>query len=87
MPPEKPIFAFLVADGNTYESIADKGLVVLEDLPALRDGSTWIGGFRNILDYVRQYSHGQWDLDADLEPQEQADCIAYGARTLAAYLC
>lgn len=48
----------------------------LEELPALRDGATWIGGFRNVLDYIRQYSHGQWDLDGDLGPQEKADCIA-----------
>ena len=48
----------------------------VEDLPALRDGSTWIGGFRNILDYVRQYSDGEWDLDGDLEGREKSDSIA-----------
>ena len=56
--------------------MADRAFAVPEELPALRDGATWIGGFRNILDYVRQYSHGQWDLDSELEPQEKADCIA-----------
>lgn len=56
--------------------MADRAFAVPEELPALRDGSTWIGGFRNILDYVRQHSHGQWDLDRELEPQEKADCIA-----------
>ncbi|KAI9810177.1 MAG: hypothetical protein M1827_006623 [Pycnora praestabilis] len=50
-----------------------------KDLPALRNGSTWVGGFRNIIDYIRQYSDGQWDLDSELEQHEKADCSAFSS--------
>jgi len=47
-----------------------------DELPALRDGERWIGGFRNIIHYIAQVSQGQWVLDAGLSEQEAADCIA-----------
>lgn len=47
------------------------------ELPAVKNGSTWVSRFGNIVDYVRQYSNGAWDLDAGLGELEQADNIAY----------
>lgn len=47
------------------------------ELPALRDGDIWIGGFRNIFHYLAQHSSGKWILDVGLSEQEGADCIAY----------
>ncbi|KAG0645512.1 outer membrane import complex 1 [Hyphodiscus hymeniophilus] len=49
---------------------------VADELPALRNGDIWIGGFRNIFHYIAQYSAGEWVLDAGLPEQESADCIA-----------
>ena len=48
------------------------------ELPALRNGSIWIGGYANIVDYIRKINP-EWDLDAkaDLEGLEKADLIAY----------
>lgn len=46
------------------------------ELPALKNGATWISKFRNIVDYLRQYSNGDWDLDGDLTGLEKADNIA-----------
>jgi sorting and assembly machinery component 37 len=48
-----------------------------DELPALKDGATWVSKFRNIVDYLRQYSNGEWDLDSRLEGLERADSIAY----------
>ena len=47
------------------------------ELPALRNGSIWIGGWANIVDYMRKLNP-EWDLDAkaDLESMEKADVIA-----------
>ncbi|CCU81830.1 Metaxin-like protein [Blumeria hordei DH14] len=49
------------------------------ELPALKDDKIWIGGFRNIFHYVAQHSSGKWILDAELEEQEEADCVAFSA--------
>lgn len=49
------------------------------ELPALRNGDIWIGGFRNIFHYIAQYSAGDWVLDAGLPEQEGADCIAFSS--------
>lgn len=43
----------------------------------MKNGSTWISRFGNITDYLRQYSGGEWDLDAELDEVEKADNIAY----------
>ena len=51
-------------------------MVGADELPALRNGTTWIGGFRNIIDYIRQYSGGEWALDTNLEGKAKADCAA-----------
>ena len=33
--------------------------------------------FRNIVDYLRQYSEGAWYLDQNLDEVQQADSVAY----------
>lgn len=47
-----------------------------DELPALKNGTTWVSRFRNIVDYLRQYSNGAWDLDRDLSGIDRADNIA-----------
>ncbi|RAK97803.1 mitochondrial import receptor subunit [Aspergillus ibericus CBS 121593] len=49
------------------------------ELPALKNDSTWVSRFRNIVDYLRQYSNGEWDLDQNLTGLEKADNIAFSA--------
>ncbi|KAL4979662.1 Tom37 C-terminal domain-containing protein [Aspergillus desertorum] len=49
------------------------------ELPALKDGSTWVSRFRNIVDYLRQYSNGAWDLDRDLSALDKADGVAFSS--------
>lgn len=49
----------------------------LGQLPALRDGMTWATGFRGIVEYLRKWSGGQFDLDALLSDTEKAECTAY----------
>ncbi|KAI9715271.1 MAG: hypothetical protein M1812_006082 [Candelaria pacifica] len=57
--------------------------VSTDELPALRDGSTWVGGFGNIVQYLKRYSDGKWDLDAELDPEQRADCIAFASHIVA----
>ena len=52
------------------------------ELPALRDAKIVVSGFPSIVDHLRQVSNGQWDLDADLNPLQRADCFAYVADPL-----
>ncbi|KAL3418118.1 mitochondrial import receptor subunit [Phlyctema vagabunda] len=54
-------------------------LIASNELPALRNGDVWIGGFRNIFHYVAQYSAGEWELDIGLGEQAGADCIAFSS--------
>ncbi|KAL4754223.1 hypothetical protein BDW72DRAFT_200955 [Aspergillus terricola var. indicus] len=49
------------------------------ELPALKNGSTWVSRFRNIVDYLRQYSSGAWDLDRDLSALDKADSVAFSS--------
>ena len=50
----------------------------IEELPVLRDRSKTIGGFENIIHYLRERSDGQWDLDQHLSNQkDRADITAY----------
>lgn len=49
----------------------------VDELPALKSGSRWISSYQNIVDYLRQYSGGEWDLDAGLSGMDKADCVAY----------
>lgn len=51
-----------------------------EEFPALLDGTTTIGGFQNIVDYLRHRSDGQWDLDAQFhESKDRADITAFSS--------
>jgi sorting and assembly machinery component 37 len=47
-----------------------------DELPAVKNGTTLVSRFRNIVDYLRQYSNGAWDLDRDLSGFDRADNIA-----------
>ncbi|QSZ36462.1 hypothetical protein DSL72_006341 [Monilinia vaccinii-corymbosi] len=60
---------------------SDPTLSPTNALPALRnrENGHWVAGYRNILNFIAQYSSGQWDLDASLHGQEGADCTAYSA--------
>ncbi|KAI9370437.1 Tom37 C-terminal domain-containing protein [Aspergillus egyptiacus] len=49
------------------------------ELPALKNGPTWVSRFRNIVDYLRQYSHGAWVLDRHLSTREKADSVAFSS--------
>ncbi|MCJ1251141.1 hypothetical protein MMC30_008372 [Trapelia coarctata] len=55
----------------------DEGASEIRELPALRDGSTTVTGFPNIVEHLRIISSGQWDLDAHLAPMQKADCLAF----------
>ncbi|KAL9107924.1 MAG: hypothetical protein Q9227_007246 [Pyrenula ochraceoflavens] len=49
------------------------------ELPALRNGATWVSRFQNIVDYLKKYSAGHWDLDGDLNAEQRADNIAFSS--------
>lgn len=48
----------------------------LDELPALKNGATWVAGFASIVDYLKKYSASHWDLDLELSAQQKADNIA-----------
>ncbi|PYI05815.1 mitochondrial import receptor subunit [Aspergillus sclerotiicarbonarius CBS 121057] len=58
---------------------SDPSVSPTHELPALKNDSTWVSRFRNIVDYLRQYSNGDWDLDQNLSGLEKADNIAFSA--------
>ncbi|KIX98519.1 uncharacterized protein Z520_05820 [Fonsecaea multimorphosa CBS 102226] len=58
---------------------SDARVSPLGELPALCDGETWVAGFTNIVDYLREISNGERDLNKDLSAQQQADCAAFSA--------
>ncbi|KUL82502.1 hypothetical protein ZTR_10650 [Talaromyces verruculosus] len=58
---------------------SDPSVSPSNELPAVKDGQTWVSKFRNIVDYVRQYSNEEWDLDADWEGLDKADITAFSA--------
>ncbi|KAI9706680.1 MAG: hypothetical protein M1836_003690 [Candelina mexicana] len=62
---------------------SDPALSPTKELPAVRDGSIWVGGFRNIIRYLKQLADGKWDLDAELDPQQGADCTAFSSHLAA----
>lgn len=51
------------------------------ELPALQNGSVWVSRFQNIVDYLRQYSEGAWNLDQNLDKVQRADSVAYATPT------
>ena len=44
--------------------------------PLLKQGSRRISGFRSIVRFLRQYSDGRWDLDANLDEDQTATSTA-----------
>ena len=59
---------------------SDPNVSPTRELPALKSGTLWISRYRNIVDYLKQYSGGEWDLDHELDKQQQADSIAYDTK-------
>ncbi|KAL3450183.1 Tom37 C-terminal domain-containing protein [Aspergillus insuetus] len=73
-------FSLLVPrDSWTLVASSDPTISPTQELPALKNGSTWVSRFRNIVDYLRQYSNGAWDLDRDLSALEKADNVAFSS--------
>ncbi|KAJ5163194.1 Mitochondrial import receptor subunit (Tom37) [Penicillium coprophilum] len=68
---------------DSWELIAssDPSVSPTGELPALQNGSIWVSRFRNIVDYLRQYSEGAWNLDQNLDDVQKADSIAYALPT------
>ncbi|KAJ5132269.1 hypothetical protein N7448_006427 [Penicillium atrosanguineum] len=66
---------------DAWELIAssDPSVSPTGELPALQNGSTWVSRFRNIVDYLRQYSDGAWDLDRQLDESDRADNTAFAS--------
>ncbi|PLN81101.1 Tom37 C-terminal domain-domain-containing protein [Aspergillus taichungensis] len=58
---------------------SDPSVSPTNELPALKNGPTWVSQFRNIVDYLRQYSDGAWDLDSNLNALETADNTAFSS--------
>ncbi|OJJ46965.1 hypothetical protein ASPZODRAFT_131883 [Penicilliopsis zonata CBS 506.65] len=69
----------LPKDAWVLVASSDPSVSPTNELPALRSGATWVSRFRNIVDYLRQYSGGEWDLDRDLTGGERADNIAFSS--------
>lgn len=67
-----------VSSYSSTVSIADgwSCVLFLGQLPALRDGMTWVAGFRGIVEHLRKKSQGLV-LDALLSDIEKAECTAY----------
>ncbi|EAW11375.1 putative mitochondrial import receptor subunit (Tom37) [Aspergillus clavatus NRRL 1] len=58
---------------------SDPSVSPTNELPALKNGKAWVSRFRNIVDYLRQYSNGEWDLDEVLSGTDRADNIAFSS--------
>ncbi|RMD44346.1 hypothetical protein DV735_g817, partial [Chaetothyriales sp. CBS 134920] len=58
---------------------SDPALNPLGQLPALKHGAIWIGGYRDIVTYLRTSSSGEYDLCKGLTSTQQADCAAYSS--------
>ncbi|KAK5049456.1 hypothetical protein LTR84_004385 [Exophiala bonariae] len=68
-----PIDAWALIPSNNLQ------ISPLGELPALKDGNTWVAGFSNIVTYLRDSSTGRYDLDRDLNPTQQADATAFSS--------
>ncbi|KAJ5103831.1 hypothetical protein N7532_004360 [Penicillium argentinense] len=66
---------------GSWEVVAssDPSVSPTGELPALQNGAVWVSRFRNIVDYLRQYSNGAWDLDQQLDDTCRADNIAFSS--------
>ncbi|KAJ5174720.1 uncharacterized protein N7482_000597 [Penicillium canariense] len=74
-------YCSLALPKGSWELVAtsDPSVSPTGELPALQDGSVWVSRFRNIVDYLRQYSDGEWDLDHQLDETGRADSIAFSS--------
>ncbi|EHY52537.1 hypothetical protein HRR83_006971 [Exophiala dermatitidis] len=66
----------LPADAWSLIPSSDPAVSPLGELPALRNGETWVSGFDNIVAYLKHVSGGEWDLDKDLDDKQRADRAA-----------
>ncbi|CAG7919237.1 unnamed protein product [Penicillium olsonii] len=66
---------------GSWELVAtsDPSVSPTGELPALQNGEVWVSRFRNIVDYLRQYSEGAWYLDQNLDEVQQADSVAFSS--------
>ena len=58
---------------------SDPRVSPLGELPALRDGDSWIAGYGKIVDYLQDISNGRWSLNENLKSQQHADNAAFTA--------
>ncbi|KAK2878154.1 hypothetical protein FQN49_001105 [Arthroderma sp. PD_2] len=58
---------------------SDPGNVPTHELPALWTGNRWISRFRNIVDFLKQHSSGEWNLDGWMDEKDKADCAAFSS--------
>ena len=49
------------------------------ELPALKDDDRWVSRFINIVAYLHDVSHGDWDLNKSLDRQQKADWVAFSS--------
>ncbi|KAJ6141282.1 hypothetical protein N7470_010178 [Penicillium chermesinum] len=74
-------YCSLALPRQAWELVAtsDPSVSPTGELPALQYGSVWVSRFRNIVDYLRQYSQGEWDLDQELDESKKADKFAFSS--------
>jgi len=56
---------------------SDPDVCPFGELPAFRDGDTWISGFKSIVGYLESLPNEQWALDRHLSARQGADRTAY----------
>ncbi|CAI7649444.1 unnamed protein product [Penicillium pancosmium] len=74
-------YCSLALPKDSWELVAssDPSVSPTGELPALQNGAVWVSRFRSIVDYLRQYSKGAWDLDNQLDETSRADNIAFSS--------
>ncbi|KAJ5591015.1 hypothetical protein N7450_004987 [Penicillium hetheringtonii] len=74
-------YCSLALPKGSWELVAssDPSVSPTGELPALQNGAVWVSRFRSIVDYLRQYSNGAWDLDNQLDETSRADNIAFSS--------
>lgn len=66
-------------EGWKLVASSDPKACPLGELPALKDGDQWVSRFNNIVEYLRDLSNGDWDLDRSLSRKQKADCVAFAS--------
>ncbi|KAJ5863663.1 uncharacterized protein N7529_005579 [Penicillium soppii] len=66
---------------DSWELVAtsDPSVSPTGELPALQNGSVWVSRFRNIVDYLRQWSEETCHLDQFLNNVQHADSVAFSS--------